>query len=401
MEKTMGICVQRDKSIHNTGSLKILLTCCFLYGAIAGMLINCNGQFYQSIADSLGVSLGKVTFSSAIMGVVSFFTTPFAVRLYHKMEIKKMVALSILTYALSHMMTGFVNELWQFYLLSVIRGIFQGFLVYYVVSSVINAWFSKEAGKMLSLTAFSSGVTGIFFNMITGVLIGWIGWRSTLIISCVFAILVSLPGVLLYLKKSPQMEKTAVDSDSMRETEQKITVKAYKEDRCFLVIGLCMAVLMVLPYCYSQHLKVYAVSEGFDQLLGASLLSVSMGGNIISKLLLSIVCDKIGAKKSTETILIVMAGFLFLLLLPNAAGLYIGAFFLGMSASFIPILIPRVTAIRYKGECFEQVYSTYSTVLSMASAMWISIIGFLYSWIKSYRPLLLAGVILAGVSCLL
>ena len=96
--------------------------------------------------------------------------------------------------------------------------------------------------------------------------------------------------------------------------------------------------------------------------------------------------------------MIIMTGFIFLLLPTAELFLYIGAFFLGASASMIPIVIPQITSVVYRGETFDVVYSKYSTILSMASAVWVSVIGLLYTWLGSYRMISTGGFFLAAAS---
>ena len=124
-----------------------------------------------------------------------------------------------------------------------------------------------------------------------------------------------------------------------------------------------------------------------------------MAGNILSKFLLSIFSDRMGEQRSAEVVLmIIMTGFIFLLLPAAELFLYIGAFFLGASASMIPIVIPQITSVVYRGETFDVVYSKYSTILSMASAVWVSVIGLLYTWLGSYRMIFTGGFFLAAAS---
>lgn len=397
--------MQKVKKEMNKDTFKILVSCCLFYGAFTGMLVNCNGQFYASIAESLGVSLGNITISSAIMGLASLIATSFVVKAYRIRNARVVTAFAILAYSLSYMMTGFINQLWQYYLISVVRGMFQGFLMYYLVSSLIKAWFTEKAGRALSITAFSSGIVGIGFNLLVGFGIDTIGWRKTLIFSCLLAIIVALPGMCLCLYRTPE-EKAGIQQIRGIHRKKKFVnteteKKSKKEIESFSVflLGLIMTVFWVLPYCFTQHLKIYAMSEGLSQMMGASLISVSMAGNIISKLLLSIWSDRIGAKKSAEMVLMaIIAGFLLLLLPSSEWLLYGGSFLLGTSASFIPILIPQITAVVYQGKAFEAVYSKYTTVLSMSSAVWISVIGALYSLFEEYRPLFTGGLFIIIIS---
>ncbi len=394
--KTMKEAEQKNKY-----AMKILISCCLFYGAIAGMLVNCNGQFYSSIAESLDAALGDVTVSSAIMGIASLLATPFVIKIYRTRNARAVTATAILVYCLSHMMTVFVDALWKYYLLSVLRGFFQGFLVFYLASSLIKEWFTEKSGMALSITAFSSGIAGIIFNLLIGFGMDYIGWKDTLVISCIAAILISLPGMCLFLYRSPD---EMIGADRKIIEKEKERPKGNEIGSIFVfLLGLVMNILWVLPYCFTQHLKVFAISEGFNQMTGAALISISMAGNIVSKLLLSILSDRFGAKRTAEIMLTgIVIGFILLLLPPKEVFLFGGSFLLGAGASFIPIVIPQTVSTVYTGGQFNTVYSKYSTVLSMTSAVWISVIGLLYSFTGSYRPLFIAGLLLIITSfCML
>ena len=223
----------------------------------------------------------------------------FVIKIYRTGNARIVTAVAILVYCLSHMMTVFIDELWEYYLLSVLRGFFQGFLIFYLASSLIKEWFTEKSGMALSITAFSSGIAGIIFNLLIGFGMEYIGWRYTLVISCIMAIVISLPGMCLFLYRSPD-EMMGVNEKMIGKKKSSPKESGVGSNSIFL-LGLVMIILWVLPYCFTQHLKVYAISEGFNQMTGAALISVSMAGNIVSKLLLSILSDRFGAKKTQKS----------------------------------------------------------------------------------------------------
>ena len=389
------------RPFYTKQQIKILFTCAMVFGAMAGMIVNCNGQFYRSIADALGVTVGQVTISTAIMGVVSFFA-----------------AALILSFCLAHMSTAFVTELWQYYLISAIRGVSYGFLIYYFNSSTIKSWFGDHAGVALSISALMSGVIGIIFNLVIGIMIERIGWRASIAITSVLAAAMALPGVLLFLDRAPgsitppENTKTAVPASTTGTarksgsvpstgTAGKAAPPSITYDATFF-LGLILCILWIFSGVYNQHLKVHALSKGCTQMFSASLISVAMAGNLTSKLVFGSLSDRIGPVKTAVSNAGVIIAALVLLILPlGNASLAAGAFLIGAGNAFATIIIPQVVSYVYQGNRFGPVYSKYSMFFAITGNLWSSAMGSIYSATGSYTPVFAAGIGLVLISLLI
>ncbi len=389
---------------------QLLITCSLLYGAVAGLMINTNGQYYGSLAESLGVPVGRITISSALMGIVSLLCTPLIVKNYEKKNAKTVAAFALLIYCVSYSATGLCQSLPVYYLLSMLRGTMQGFLVFYLVSALIKAWYVEGAGRALSITAFSSGIAGILANLLMGYVIESAGWRTAMVGTGIVSLVVALPGILLTLVRSPEeysgygpenaeQMNGQCPAGTDRGSEDDSEYALPQDRRKYFLLGLLIIVVWGLPYCFTQHFKVFATASGFSALTGAAMLSISMAGNITSKFLLGVFSDKVGRKASAEIVCgVVLLGLLVLLLPLSRASLYFAAFLMGSSASFMPIIIPQTVSIVFSGKEFKRVYARYSTILSMTSAAWITLIGLLYSLTRDYRPLFAGGIVLMAGS---
>ena len=392
------------RPFYSRQQIQILFTCAMVFGAMAGMIVNCNGQFYRSIADALGVSVGQVTVSTAIMGVVSFFATTFVVKLYSAKNLRLVAAALILSFCLAHMSTAFVTQLWQYYLISAIRGVSYGFLIYYFNSSTIKSWFGDHAGVALSISALMSGVIGIIFNLVIGVMIERIGWRASIAITSVLAAAMALPGVLLFLNRAPDTSAPPTRSESAASKNNagkaSPTFKITYDSTFFL--GLILCILWIFSGVYNQHLKVHALSKGCTQMFSASLISVAMAGNLTSKLVFGSLSDRIGPVKTAISNAGVIIAALFLLILPGGnASLAAGAFLIGAGNAFATIIIPQVVSYVYQGVRFSAVYSKYSMFFAITGNLWSSAMGSIYSATGSYTPVFTAGIGLVLLSLLI
>ncbi len=399
------------RPFYTKQQIKILFTCAMVFGAMAGMIVNCNGQFYRSIADALGVTVGQVTISTAIMGVVSFFATTLIVKLYSAKNPRIVAATLILSFCLAHMSTAFVTQLWQYYLISAIRGVSYGFLIYYFNSSTIKSWFGDHAGVALSISALMSGVIGIIFNLVIGVMIEHIGWRASIAITSVLAAAMALPGVLLFLDRAPGTStppasstvttEKAAPAPSSSTAGKAAPAPSVTYDATFF-LGLILCILWIFSGVYNQHLKVHALSKGCTQMFSASLISVAMAGNLTSKLVFGSLSDRIGPVKTAVSNAAVIIAALVLLILPfGNVSLAAGAFLIGAGNAFATIIIPQVVSYVYQGNRFGPVYSKYSMFFAITGNLWSSAMGSIYSATGSYAPVFSAGIGLVLISLLI
>ena len=394
----------RKKLPYTAAQLRILLTCTLAFGAIAGMIVNCNGQFYPSIAEALGVPVGNVTVSSAIMGVVSFLATGRVVKLYTRRDPKRVAAALIILFCTAHMATGLITALWQYYVISAVRGIAYGFLIYNFNSVTIKSWFRERSGLALSIAAILSGLTGIFFNLAIGAMIVRIGWRAAISLSSLIALVVALPGVLLFLEQAPAEEgrtaeggaaQAAAEDTASGETAQMAVQAAPSfHDRVYLT-GLVFCILCIISSAYAQHLKIHALSRGCSQMFSASLISFAMAGNLVSKMVYGAMSDRIGGVKTALcNIAVIITGLVCLCLPFGSFFLAAGAFLVGAANSFPTVIMPQVVSRVYPGRQFSPAYSGYSRFFAVAGTLWMSGVGSLYSLAGSYVPVFFIGILI-------
>lgn len=376
---------------QNTHAWKIFIMCCCISGAVAGMVVHCKGIFYTPAAKSLGVSPTQFATYSAFGSLAGVFAMPIVTRLFNEKPLKRILLLYLGLFCSSEILMAFVTKMWQCYLLGIMQGLVSSFLTVYPIAYLLRNWFTRKRGLVTGAATMFAGLFSSIMNMVLSFLIDQFGWRMTYAITGLSAFMLSSIPVLLFAVRKPSdiglepyggYENKAVENEM---DEQKKSTKG-------LFISLIPVLILTFSFYmatgYNQHLSNYAQLLGLSSLFGASLISVCMLGNTISKLILGILNDRIGVYvTSSLTVLTMMASFLILMMeSTNVILLYCAAIFLGQSTAFIVVQIPLLLSDQYAVQAeYEKCLSSVMMVGSLTSAMNNIIINFLYTESGSYK----------------
>ncbi|CAM5705692.1 hypothetical protein LSPH24S_03530 [Lysinibacillus sphaericus] len=106
---------------------------------------------------------------------------------------------------------------------------------------LVNQWFKQRSGLALGIITAAGGLIGAFTQPLIGNLIATQGWRSAYIIVAVAAIIIIVPTIMLFLRKSPQekglLPYGAVDNNNVeKKVETNIAIREFRlrmlKNRC-------------------------------------------------------------------------------------------------------------------------------------------------------------------------
>lgn len=165
--------------------------------------ISCSGIFYPYIADELGIEKGMTSYYISFLWISTMVSLPFMGKLLDKGDARVCLSLSVGAMVVAFVWLSFTASLWQFYVGGFIMGIGVGSLLYLAPSTLMNRWFVRRAGFFLGVIMAFTGVGGVVWSSVGGVLIEAIGWSATY---RVFAVLVActLPVTLFLVASRPQ-----------------------------------------------------------------------------------------------------------------------------------------------------------------------------------------------------
>lgn len=143
---------------------------------------------------------------------------------------------------------------------------------------------------------------------------------------------------------------------------------------------------MSLATSFTNHLPGLASSLGYASAAIGLLASCNMIGNMVGKLVLGPLSDKIGVKKSVAVGYVVVFVGLALVLLGggNTFALYLGAAFYGVGFSVATLFLPLIVAEIVGKRDYPKIYSYATSGNAFIGSLGITICGFCFDFTGSY-----------------
>ena len=377
-----------------------LAACCGIAASSIGMLTNSAGVFYSPVAAALGVGRGAFALHTSLCTLLAGFLSPVAARLMKKFPIRLLLTIGILFSCGSTALMSVTHSIWGFYVLGLAKGIGFAFCTLMPITTIIGNWFEARRGMATGIALAFSGLGGAIFSPMLTSLIQSVGWEKAYLLSAVISVVLALPG-LLTLHPTPAEIGLAPNGGRPRPLRQE-SGKAGKTAPKVNVIGpalwfLCFLTLFNTAITgIAQHFPGISESWGMASQVGAAMISAGMVGNIVSKLLIGVLSDKIGPFAACRTMMCTNLAALTILLLvaPRASAVALAAaFFYGavysVSATGLPLLTRRLF-----GENYASAFSVVTLFTNPGSAFALTIVGLIYDLTGGYTLALIGGILL-------
>jgi MFS family permease len=311
--------------------------------------------------------------------------------------------------------SGFYTEPWHWYINGVIYGFFGSFIFVVPVPIMILNWFKKRTGLVMGLVMCFSGVGGIVFSRVYAVLIGSFGWQTAYIIAGIILLVLTLPfTIFVFAMKPADIGKTAYGADEPREVKVSDGIAEneavpgvsgeYKDDpgvpfkqaiksvpflMMFLICGLVafFGTLLTILAKFGQSIDL-----PLD--MAANLISFALAGNMISKIALGWLVDKIGVSKTVliQFAMIFVGLIIMTLFQASYPALLAGAFFFGAQATLYSIATPLLIR-RYFGEKdYTRIFTWARIGTGVLGAVGSTIVFVVFNQFGSYTPVLIIGI---------
>jgi MFS family permease len=274
------------------------------------------------------------------------------------------------------------------------QGVFVGFLgiggmnaPFYVY---VSRWFDHHRGSALALISSGSYLAGAIWPPVFERAIAYVGWRETMLLFGIFAIVAVIPLAALVLRSPPEL---ALPSGTFATAAARNAVMGWPPN---LVFGLLAAavVFCCIPMAMPQaHLPALCSDLGIVASHGAAMLSVLLGTAFISRQFWGWVSDRIGGLNTVLTgsalQTVAMTAFLFT---QDEVGLFTVAAAFGLG--FAGIIPANILAIRELFPAAQAYWRIPLLLLCSGSGMalggWLA--GVLYDRFATYAPAFAAGV---------
>lgn len=377
--------------------------CCLAASSI-GLCTNAIGVFYTPVSKSLHILKGTFAMHATLSTLITALTSLKMSKLIRKYNYKKILLIGVLLSSVSTWMMSYSRSVYLFYILGILRGIGVGIGGMVPITVIITNWFDEKHGLATSLALSFSGLAGAIFSPLLSSWIISYGWQMTyrLMASCILILV--LPVLIVPWKINPQEEGMLPYGYQ----EKKDTIKIQNKKVNLITISfICMCLFTLLH----TSITGIALSIHLSATSGAILMSLTMIGNISTKLLIGFLSDLLNPIKAV--IIMILTNCLSLLLLflgvihQEIMLLYIGSFMFGSIYSVGAVGIPMLTRYFFGNENYARTYSVIGFLTNVGSASSLTLIGYLFDFTKSYQMVFiialcfhLINLILLVVICL-
>lgn len=359
--------------------------------------LSCAGIFYPAVSEDLGIGTGLLGYYTSILWLAAMVALPAMGRLLSTRDARLCVGGAVVVIAVAFVWLSFTQSLWQFYVGAAAMGIGVGMLLFLAPSTLINRWFAKRAGVLLGVVMAFTGVGGVVWSSVGGMLIQSIGWSATYLSFAVLSI-ITLPAALFMVSSRPEdkglapfgadeaacrAEGSADDGAASGTAAQGAASgaagvsagipasQAFKMPVFFLILAMCFMLNfgMYVYFMIPSYMNTLELSIAMP-LLGATASSVAMAGQTVSKLVLGYVGD---ARPYASTVFTLGLGVVGVVLLfvggASAAMLYVAVFVYGCFYGITNVMTPIITRRAFGDADYPTIYSRVSMAASIGSVV--------------------------------
>ncbi|MGP6139255.1 MFS transporter [Jeotgalibaca sp. A127] len=381
-------------------SKKHWLVVAILCGLIASFSIpiNLGGVFLSPVAIDLGFQRGDFSLHTTLTLFISAIVALYVPRLMEKYHFKYLLLAAALLTSVPNIMMGFSHHLWQFNLWGSIRGVGAGLISMVPIAIVINHWFHKHHGLVTSIIVSFTGLSGALLTPIFAGLIGQVGWRYSYFISGALIILLLLPGIIIPFAVEPQSEGLlpfgAGEVIQTNKFKEKVQVSEKNFNKHLLLSIMVVAVAHTSVGGIVQHFPSFSEANGYSAGIGAMMLSGTMIGSILFKMMIGAISDRLNATVANLVMLVINSFAVGIVLTtPSPSFLILGAFLYGSAFAIPAVGITLLAKEQLGNHYFNKFFPLISFGVSTSGAASISLIGYLFDFAGSYSPALLLTLV--------
>ncbi|MCI1804821.1 MFS transporter [Bifidobacterium psychraerophilum] len=385
----------------------VFIGCCILSYVGFGLIVNTPGLYFTTLCAQLNVSRAEIAFATSIMAITGALTMLVAGRIMKLVDSRVLISVCIAAVGALFFAQSLFTQLWQFYVSFGLMGIFYVIPIALAPSVLLSNWFEDKLGTVMGIALGLSGIGGTVFNPIVSSFITNLGWRTSYRLTALILVACILPFSMLVFKFRPDMAKgeqafghtistgtAAVSNDDLPGLEAKV---AYKTPSFILLV--IVSVLLQIVAGLVQHVSGYEVSRGLSLEQGAVVVSGIMFGAAIGKATIGILLDRVPTKLVIAGYGILgIAGWGLMSVTNVVTPATIAGVLAGTGQGVVLVALPWLIRKAFGQRDYSEILSIVSMFGAIASAVSVTLHGYIYDATGSYVPSLLGNVALYVVA---
>ncbi len=355
------------------------------------ILVNCIGIFIKPVSEALGFPRGQFALFYTFSSLATMLVSPIMGLMMKRFDLQKIVVICSLGASSTLWGYTFCKELWHFYFIGFLCGIFTCGLTSMMISTVIGRWFAEKRGLALGLAFAGSGLGSIILNPLTSAVIEGAGWRMAFITLAVVLSAVNVPVALLFIRSSPaDMGLAPYGQDCQnrgtRPPAASIRQKEALRMRAFWMLAASIFLCGIIGTGVQQHINAYLTDLGHSSAYAAFIFALVMAVLIPGKMLLGWIFDHKGPGWGMSVIcgMFILSMTIFEAAQDKRAACVFSLFF-GVAYTVLSIPPSCLTMELLGPEDYSANYGVITMFLCGGMALGSPISAFLYDLFGSYR----------------
>ena len=384
----------------NRKHIEIIVILCGLSAASVGICINCQSVFYVAVSDALNVYRGSLSMYQTIVTLTLAVFSLIVPRLLKEKNFKLYVNISIIVMVITIVLMAFATNLTQFYILSFIRGVAMSFTNIVMITIIVNGWFLSKRGIITSIILAIAGAVGVIMSPVFTYIINNYSYKVAYIVMATLTLLMCLP----FIFKKVSIKAETIGYEPYGELQEVDKVNHRKFTYAYLPFIAIVLLSLLTTSCngVTANMQGYAMSIGKSTYTGSLMVSAVMAANIVSKLLLGELTDRLGAYKASFIMIVLyMVGITGLCFVNNEISMILLSFVFGFIYSITSIGVAFISREFFGDNNYAKVFPVVSFAGSVGSALAISLIGYVYDFTGTYKTVFYFYVGVGIISLLL
>lgn len=349
--------------------------------------------FYVPVAGDLGFTQTAFSLYMTLGTIPMMIFAPFVGKFWSKNfhRLRFMIILCGLLTSVLIIGYGMCSHLWQFYVISIVRGFVSGFITILPASMLINYWFPEKRAFMTSIAFMGSSIGGMFFTQLSGFAIGNFDWRTAYIL--LGSVCVVLYLIIAFLVQPPRKLEVRDGTESADTAEPTEEVSGYMLGEAIrmpafwmMILGFSLGALasMGIQGCISSSVQL---DYGYTAKMAATCVTIFNGTCIFGKLLMGWLYDRLGIKFGLLYICVMLILCSVSLLLSGSVlfGILASIFF-GLGNMVGTITSTTVTPDIFGLKDYSSIYGVLTLFVSGSMALGLTLSSAIYDLSGSYRP---------------
>lgn len=263
------------------------------------------GVFIEPLSQTFQWDQGDITLAYGINSVVSAIASPAAGWIGDRFGARKAMAFGALMFIAGMVLTGVIQELWQFYVaFGVILGTAQAIFLVPLLPGVMR-WYRRQLGWGMGILMASWGIGPAIAAPIMGLMIVHLEWQGTFWVTAAGS--AAIMAILIYLYKDSPADigtepygtlpgesfKVEIVIDKVKASTFASHMKktsAYYNMSSIHFLG-CVGHAVILVY-----LIPIAVREGIDLVAAATILAAMAAVSVPSRFAVPVLAEKVGVR---------------------------------------------------------------------------------------------------------